>query len=293
MNESVSDSNRICLAVVGHDPEGRWSDHLESANSLLTSLYPNRLISLTEKTHYTTIDTAIALGWEVDVEALPMGSARFAVMRRGLETTNGYINLWDGDRLLHAAKRAPQELDDIVQKIPQYDCFIAGATRLAIATHQPSMTCWEEVKSWVLGHYLGIQGDIATRGCFGFSREFARFLVQHEWSAGDDTDALFAILPLVFKSLIVHGQSATGRETVGYAEYDVATSYEDCEFDGLSPQASAAAKNTHQDFMRRGISVLQQIMLAQSIGQKYNLGFPPKGEMMIDVLRGLVKQHGE
>lgn len=292
MDQEIVDSNRICLAAVGHDPEGRWVDHLEAGNSLLASLYPSRLISLTERTHHSTIDIASSLGWEVDAEELPVGSARFAVIRRGLETDYNFINLWDGDRVLYAAIYGSDDLRHIVGEIPKHDFFMAGATKEAIATHQPSMTTWEGVKSWALGHYLGIKGDIATRGCFGFSREYANFLVQHEDSKGDDTDALFAILSLAFKKQISTGQlPETGRDTTGYHEYSKATSYEDWIFEGLTQKESAGRKNTHRDFTRRAESVIRAIVLAQRIGQSYDLGFPPEGEEgMEDMFKRLARQ---
>lgn len=292
MIQESLDSNNICLAAVGHDPEGRWVDHFANSNGLLTELYGTRIISLSERTHNSTIDTALALGWRVDVEPLLIGSARFAVIRRGLQTDYPFINLWDGDRVLYAAIYGEDELRDVVSRIPRYDCFIAGATPEAIATHQSSMTVWEGVKSWALGHYLGIRGDIANRGCFGFSRQYAEFVVQDESSAGDDTDALFAILSLAFRKLIATGKlPSTGRDTIGYREYTQATSYEDWIFEGLTKEESARRKNTHRDFTRRAESVLRAIVLAERIGQRYDLGFPPEDEELIeDMIKRLAQQ---
>lgn len=292
MTQEILGSNSICLAAVGHDPEGRWTSCLEAANPLLASLYPSRFISLTKRTHRSTIDVASSLGWKVDVEELPVGSARFAVIRRGLETNHPFINLWDGDRILYAAIYGGEELRDIVRRIPQYDCFIVGATPEAIDTHQSSMTVWERVKSWALGNYLGIKGDIATRGCFGFSREYANFLLQHEYSRGDDTDGLFAILSLAFRKLIATGQlQSTGRDTIGYCEYTQATSYEGWIYEGLTQEESASRKNTYGDFARRAESVIRAIVLAQAIGRRYGLGFPLEGEeTMADMVKRLAQQ---
>lgn len=285
MIEGLSDT-AICLAAVGHDPEGKWAEHFANTDGLLNSLYDQKVISLSEKTHNLTIDTALSLGWRVDVEPLRVGSARFAVIRRGIETESAFINYWDGDRILHAATYGEDELRDITAKIPKYDLFIAGATPEAITTHQSSMTVWEGVKSWALGHYLGFKGDIANRGCFGFSRDFAKFVVQHEDSEGDDTDALFAILPLAFRKQIMDGiLFETDRELVGYKEYGIATSYEDWMFEGLTREESVVRKNTHRDFMRRAESVLRAIVLAQSIGEKYDLGFLNPGE---ETMKGMI-----
>lgn len=288
MKEQTLVSGSICLTAVGHDPDGRWEEHFERSEQVLRLLYSAKMISLTYRTHNNTKDTALRLGWRMDEEDLPVGGARFAVIRRGLETGYPFINYWDGDRVLYAAQHGVEDLKDIVGKIPQYDCFIAGATRRAIVTHQPSMTSWEEVKSWALGHYLGITGDIANRGCFGFSKEFAQFLVQHEGFTGDETDALFAILPLAFRKLIAAGRLPdTGRKTVGYKAYKDATSYADWIYEGLTAEESAERKNNHSDFMRRFESAIRIIVLAQSIGEKYELGFPPAGERMADKISEL------
>ena len=284
MEEEVVNS-KICLVAAGHDPDGRWAVHLDATKPLLESLYTDRIISFSDRTNSETIDTAISAGWRVDVEPLPVGSARFAVIRRGLFTDSNFINYWDGDRILHATTYGVDELKDIVNRIPHFDFFVAGATPDAIATHQRSMTVWEGVKSWALGHYLGIDGDIANRGCFGFSREYASFLVKHEGSKGDDTDALFAILPLAFRKLISQGLlPETGRDLVGYQEYSIATSFEDWMFEGLTREESAKRKNTQKDFTRRAESVLRAIVLTQRIGEQYDLGFLNPGEETMEMM---------
>lgn len=287
MTEGFTD-NTICLAAVGHDPEGKWAEHFANTDGLLNSLYDKKIISLSDRTHNLTIDTAMSLGWRVDVEPLKVGSARFAVIRRGIETNSNFINYWDGDRILHAATYGVDNLRDITVRVPKYDLFIAGATPEAIATHQSSMTVWEGVKSWALGHYLGIDGDIANRGCFGFSKEYAKFVIQHENSEGNDTDALFAILLLAFNQQMIDGVLPwTNRSSIGYAEYSNATSYEDWMFEGLTREESAERKNTSKDFTRRAESVIRAIVLAQSIGEKYNLGFLNPGE---ETMKEMIKR---
>ena len=54
MNLESLDSN-ICLSAVGHDPQGSWVDHLTNSNNVLTQLYDKRILSLSDRTHNSTV----------------------------------------------------------------------------------------------------------------------------------------------------------------------------------------------------------------------------------------------
>lgn len=267
----------VCLYAVGHDPNGVWAPHFEKIYEPISSLdlVRNIQIAFTPRTATRTINEAEKFGWNVHIEDNPVGRARFMGVRRIAEAATTHGNLWDGDRLIHALelKGGLDELKDFTEAVVKYDFFLAGATPEAIATHQSSVTVWEGVKSWLLGRYIGIEGDIANRGCFGFSKELAEFIENHPATEGDDTDGLLPLLAVAFREQIRRGEiNHTGYTPIGYKEYNVMTRYEDWVFDGYSPKESAARKNTDEDFYRRLESVLRIFINAQQVSERYNLG---------------------
>ena len=263
----------IVVCATSHDVEGRQAEFFPKVDTTLTRLYTRRLISFTDKTSLNTVDAAIQLGWDVEVvsgEQATTNKNRLRVIERGVAEGGQFINYWDGDRLLHASVMASDELVDLAYQIPKYDLLIVGATEEGIKTHQSSMVAWEAVKSWRLGRFLGINGDIANRGCFGFSREYATFLVAHQ-SDGDESEALFTILALVYQKLLGKTNQLQQSRGIGYKEYPNLASYEDWLFEGLTSEESARRKNTLEDFNRRGEHVGRILKTAEEIAAKYGL----------------------
>lgn len=260
----------VIISAIGHDPAGRWAEHFLRVDPILSN-YPNRLISFTETTNQATVSTATDCGWQVVVEKASINRARFRAVNRGLKEGGQFINLWDGDRLLYAAATAPHELEDLIHKIPHYDFLIVGATAEGIKTHPSSMTVWEGVKSWRLGRYLGIEGDIANRGCFGFSREFATFLSTYQLEDTDEIEGLFPILALAYQKILKEGDSLQQNRGIGYIEYPTLASFEDWMFEGLTPEESAGRKTSVNDFNLRGRHVMRILETAERIAATYGL----------------------
>lgn len=286
-----NETESVCLYAVGHDPTGVWAPHFGRIHEPILSLnrVMDKQISFTPGTASRTIDEAGKFGWQVYLEDLPVGRARFMGVRRIVEAVTTHGNLWDGDRLIHALEYGSDELKDFTEEVVKHDFFLAGATSEAIATHQRSMTVWEGVKSWLLGRYIGIEGDIANRGCFAFSKELAKFISEQPETEGDDTDGLFPLLAVAFREQIRRGQiNPTNRKAIGYREYQKITSYEDWLFEGCSPEMSAVRKNTHADFTRRAESVLMIITNAQVVSDRYHLGLV-EGEPFSQMLQRVVR----
>lgn len=286
------ETSSICLYAVGHDPQGTWASHFEKINEAIVSLtlVKDRQIAFTPKTTPKTIGEAEKFGWQVHIEDNPVGRARFMGVRRIAEAATTHGNLWDGDRLIHALelKGGHDELRDFTEAVVKHDFLLAGATPEAIATHQSSMTVWEGVKSWLLGRYIGIEGDIANRGCFGFSKELAEFVGSHLATEGDDADGLIPLLAVAFREQIRRGKiNPTNYIPIGYREYNIMTRYEDWVFEGRPSEESACAKNTYYDFYRRMESVLKIFMNAQDVSEKYKLGLV-EGESIREMLKRVV-----
>lgn len=275
----------IIVSAIGHDPEGKWADHFPRVKEHLDEIYAQKLILFTPRTRETTIRAARNNDWQVFVEEASIGVARFKAVEHGLDQGEGFINLWEGDRLLHAASVAPQELKGLTQAIPKYDFFIVGATSEGIKTHPSSMTVWEGIKSWWLGHYLGFEGDIANRGSFGLSREFATFLLTYQLGENDETDGLIPIMALAHQELLKRaGQVGRG---IGYAEYPNIASFENWIFEGLTPEESAKRNTSTDDFFRRGVHVMRILKTADDVALAYGLISP---EETFDNIRKLLQR---
>lgn len=281
------ETRSICLFAIGHDPDGKWARHFEIIDGPIKDLplVKERQITFTLKTAHKTIDEAGKFGWKIHVGDYSTGMARFKGIQSIAEAATTHGNLWDGDRLIHALEYGLDEFRDSTEKLVKYDFFLVGATPEAIATHQSSVTVWEGVKSWLLGRYLGIEGDIANRGFFGFSKELAEFIGNYPAKEGNDADGLLPLLAVSFREQIKRGKiNPTNYVPIGYKEYDVMTRYEDWVFDGYSPKESADRKNTYEDFYRRVESVLKIFMNAEEVSERYNLGLI-KGEPIRQILQ--------
>lgn len=262
----------ICVAAVDHDPKGTHAEFYKPATEVLENWYDVLLVDFTINTHPDTIQAARDYGWRGKTADLSIGQNRFSALRSALETNCDFIHLFDGDRLLYAATKGPDDLLNFGTATPLYDFLIAGATPSAIATHQKSMTGWESVKSWALGRALGIDGDIANRGCFSFSKEFAQFTVQYPPAPEDETDGIFPLLAIAYNKYQREKNIDNGRQSWGYREYDKAFRYEDWLFEkGVTQEESAQRKNTYVDFIHRATSVIRILYNMRSIDERFNL----------------------
>lgn len=261
----------VIVTTIDHDPNGTHAKHFLNVNETLDSLYTKKLISFTDVTNQTTINAAQDLGWEVAVGKYSTNPARFRAVERALNQSGQFINLWDADRLIYAATVSPTELRDLITETVKYDFLIVGATPDAIKTHQSSMTVWESIKSWRVGKYLGIEGDITNRGCFVMSRELATFVTAYKLEDHDETDSLFPMLALAYQKSLRDSNQFQLSRGIGYKEYEKIVSYEDWLFDGLSPEESARRKNTVEDFERRETHVKRILDTAQKISSMYGL----------------------
>lgn len=275
-----------CLTVVGHDPEGRWAPYFPEINETIDYLYSNKLISFTSDTHPTTIDSAGNCKWQIVVEESSINEARYRAVARGLVLDDGFINYWDGDRLLHAVTVAPDELEEWTRIIQKYNFLIMGATAWAVKTHPRSESVWEGVKSWWLGKYLGFEGDIANRGCFGFSREFATFISTYQLAEDDETDSLFPMLALAYQKSLTENGLLQPNRGIGYKEYSRIASYEDWIFEGLTQEESARRKSSLPDFARRKSHVYAILKTADKIAKMYGLVF--EGQPLVQTFAEII-----
>jgi hypothetical protein len=263
----------VILTAIGHDPEGTWATPITQGASKINEIYNKdaKVIIFTSKTNQATVKAALDTDWQVVIEdnpQSPINGSRMEALRRGLalgskgnishddikaKVNDYYLNYWDGDRLFHAALVAPDELKALKTEIPKYDFFIAGASPESLQTHPESMIRWEAEKSRFFGHFLDFKGDIANRGTFGFSRQFANWLLSSSYIETDETDALFTAKALAFNEFLKEAGIKT--KGIGYAEYERLTNFENWRYEGLTPEQSREKHNTEEESAKRKQSV--------------------------------------
>lgn len=128
------------------------------------------------------------------VQPSDVSTGRHLAVYTAAQQSGDFIHYIDFDRMLRWLETQPEEMSDILQLIPQYDCLIIGRTPEAFATHAQALQQTETIVNVVVSFLLGQAVDTGG-GSRGFSRQAVRFLQQH-CVAGNaiSTDAEWPIL---------------------------------------------------------------------------------------------------
>ena len=106
-----------------------------------------------------------------------LGAVRRAALALGLRTRGQHFHFCDWDRVLHWAARYPDELGEVISKIPRYDCLILGRTARAFATHPRVQRDTESIVNHCFGLVWGQELDV-TAASRGFSRAAVERIVE-------------------------------------------------------------------------------------------------------------------
>jgi hypothetical protein len=185
----------VVLAATYHDPNGTMLAQAQRVLPVVQPLYDTVVVLATPNTSQRALAQLRAL--EVEAQVQPSregdGIATLGLVRRDsldLALTWGadHVHLCDWDRLLHWAEVYPDELRDVVEAIPNYDCLILGRTQRAFASHPRVQRDTETLINHVFGLAWGQPLDI-TAGARGLSRRAAGMLIDlddPEPTAGND-----------------------------------------------------------------------------------------------------------
>ena len=112
------------------------------------------------------------------IQPTDISTGRHHAVYTAAQQSGDYIHYIDFDRMLRWLETQPDEVTDILELIPRYDCLIIGRSPEALATHAQALQQTEAIINAVVSFLLGQAVDIGG-GSRGFSRQAVHFLQQH------------------------------------------------------------------------------------------------------------------
>jgi hypothetical protein len=198
--------SRVALVATVHQPTDALSELTRATFPRLQALY-GALVFLCSQTTCVKILTILReSGAKVHHERQQpvnlggIGRVRRRALRLGLTTGCDHFHLCDFDRLLHWAAHYPDELQQVVGEITNYDLLILGRTERAFATHPPYQVETERLANLVFYKVYGQEWDI-TSGSRGLSRRAAELLLTHSREEGAGIDAEWPLIVSRFPEL--------------------------------------------------------------------------------------------
>lgn len=168
--------NNIGLICVTHDPTGKNINFVKSLSPLLSEIYKDLFITVSEETDKDLIDELKINKFNVKV--IPKKGAAHArreVLKWGLTGSNEYFHYCDFDRLITWVDTYGNELKNTVSEIPNHDYIIIGRTLRAFNTHPIEWIETEKITNKIFSLELGQEADVTAGSC-GFSRQSAKLI---------------------------------------------------------------------------------------------------------------------
>jgi hypothetical protein len=176
-----------------HDSSGWSIVPLREMALLFSELYNQCVVVATKGTSPLVIDTLKSLGWVLATPRSMVGiehitDSRLRVVVAGLDGDVDYVHLVDMDRVLHWAAHYPDELREVVGRIPDLDFTIIGRTRRAFQTHPSNQVETEAIANRVFSLIYGKEVDI-TAASRGVSKKAAQILMKYSRGRFFDNDS--------------------------------------------------------------------------------------------------------
>jgi hypothetical protein len=168
------------------------------------------------------------------VQPSDISTGRHLAIYTAAQHSGDFIHYIDLDRMLRWLETQPEEMREIINLIPRYDCLIIGRTPDAFATHAQALQQTESIVNEVVSFLLGQPVDTGG-GSRGFSRQAVRFLQQHSTLGNAiGTDAEWPIL-------LQRGGFTVGYQAARGLTWEVPDHYKAHAVDPESQQTAAAA----------------------------------------------------
>lgn len=202
--------NETALITIVHDPEGINIPFYKTVKDRLNHMYSELYITLSE-------ESSPELRFELEnsrfrIKTIPkkgVTHARHEVLNFGMSGNSQYYHYCDFDRLLTWAIRYPDELQNIVEDIPNYHYIVFGRTERAFYTHPLEWTETEKISNKVFSLEFGQDMDITAGSC-GFSKQAGEYLIKH--SRDKMTDAEWPMIIHKIGRLRVNYKAVEGLE---------------------------------------------------------------------------------
>ncbi|MGB1288534.1 MAG: hypothetical protein ACPG7F_18510 [Aggregatilineales bacterium] len=179
----------MVVLVISWFPRGEMM-RLERHLPQLRNIYERIIISMPphatykDLTYFAALDEVIAFKNKIRAEG------RFRGLEKALATSADFIHYTDGDRLIRWIETRPDELQQTVLDLQNYECSVIGRSAYALNTHPKTLTDTEKIINMVFSQYIGQSLDFGG-GSKAFSRRAVEFLMQHakpDSGLGNDTE---------------------------------------------------------------------------------------------------------
>ncbi|MFC2015841.1 hypothetical protein ACFLUM_02795 [Chloroflexota bacterium] len=185
----------VALAVTVHQTDDRLLAMVRAHLPALVDCYTAMTAFCSRETHPAIVE--LLQRHEVLVQTdddVPRGIHRIGEVRRqtvrtGLQPETTHVQMCDFDRAIHWIAHYPQEMEEVVAEIPQYDLLVLGRTDRAWASHPPYQAETEPLFNKVFALVTGLLWDVGA-GSRGLSRRAAHTLltVSKEMTVGIDAE---------------------------------------------------------------------------------------------------------
>ena len=169
-------ANKVCLAAAWH-PRGE-QDRLRRFYPQLQALYDKLIIAVPPEADAEALAMMRSLPELTFLEGGDWRSGRHLVLRAGLDSGADFIHYVDGDRLARWIELRPEELRQVIERIPTVDCLILGRTEAANASHPQALQTTERICNIVFSNLIQRPFDFSA-GSRSFSRAAAEFILRN------------------------------------------------------------------------------------------------------------------
>ena len=163
----------VALAITYHDPQGRLCEQIRLILPILAEVFEGLAIRASHTANARALSMFIDAGALVKRapaerlnEALKLGTARREAVALALKLDTPFVMYCDGDRVLHWAEQYPQELEQVVARLPENDLTVLGRTERAFRSHPHAQRDTEAIVNHVFHIISGYDWDVmaAARG---------------------------------------------------------------------------------------------------------------------------------
>jgi hypothetical protein len=186
----------VILAATLHDPDERLYSQTIGVLPALTAIFAGVAIDASSAVSPATLALLRASGAHVDqrpavhpASLTTLGGPRRACLELALRCDDAPCIMYcDFDRALHWAERYPEELAQVVARLPGHDCTVLGRTPRAFASHPRMQRETEAIINHVFGLVSGQPWSDVTAAARGLSRRAAWAILDGcpEQSLGTD-----------------------------------------------------------------------------------------------------------
>jgi hypothetical protein len=207
----------ISLVVTAHEPDRRLLDLAKVHVPALALRYASITAFCSGSTHPAMLDLLGKHGAKVEVDQQAassidqIGVVRRKTLRAGLQAGTSHLQLCDFDRALHWVAHYPDELNQVIGDIPNYDMIVLGRTARAWRTHPPYQADTEPLFNKVFALVSGLAWDVGA-GSRGLSRRAAEALLDLSKEQTVGIDAEWPLLLMAQDGFRVSYRACEGLE---------------------------------------------------------------------------------